>query len=279
MFHSNLPLAISGLSSIKQIAVGFDHACAVRSDGTVWCWGLDGVGQLGDGASGSPYITLTAHAVVGLADATQIAAGLQSTCALRAAGNVACWGSNSYGVLGNGSPGMPFATTPITTLLPVPAVSLSHRDGSVLVTTADGSVYGWGVNETGEFGDGIGPIRWVPTLAPALHGAHGFQISAGTGGLGSHCAIFSDGQTRCWGYNSLGQLADGTTVDHFFPAPVIGGLSLSVLSGNGQSRCGISTAGGLYCWGSNYAGELGTGGVVPGGGTSPPNPVPALVSF
>jgi len=278
MIHTETPLRISGLAAVVQIAVGEDHACALRSDGTVWCWGDGYWGQRGGGSdSSSPT---TPNAVVGLSDAVQIGAGALSSCALRAGGSVVCWGSNTWGALGNGSPSTTIATTPVTALLPVQAVTLTHRSGAVLVTTSDGSVYGWGANGSSEYGDGTGPVRLVPTLAPALHGARSFAIgtggSPGTPPTGSHCAIFSDGATRCWGSNKFGQLADGTTSDHLSPGLTVGLTNLSRLANPGESLCGVNTAGELYCWGANFFGELGTG-EVGGGSVSLPHSVPLRV--
>jgi len=99
--NSPTPVSVSGVSDATQISAGFGHSCALRTGGTISCWGYNNYGQLGNGTTGSP--SLTPVPVSGVSDATQISAGESHTCALRAGGTISCWGSNGYGQLGNGT--------------------------------------------------------------------------------------------------------------------------------------------------------------------------------
>jgi len=96
----NAPVLVGALESVTQVSAGFAHVCALRGDGTVWCWGDDVNGQLGDGSVGGSRTTPAQ--VVGLTDVEQISAGGTFTCALRADGDVWCWGGNRAGQLARG---------------------------------------------------------------------------------------------------------------------------------------------------------------------------------
>jgi alpha-tubulin suppressor-like RCC1 family protein len=91
---------VPGLSDAIAVAAGYDFTCAVRSGGTVQCWGHNEWGELGNGENGDAHSP--GPAVVGVAGATAVTAGGIHACALLASGAVRCWGSNFDGELGNG---------------------------------------------------------------------------------------------------------------------------------------------------------------------------------
>jgi alpha-tubulin suppressor-like RCC1 family protein len=101
------PTPVVGLAGlkVKAVSVGQEHACALISDGTVWCWGDNYAGELGNGtvSVGANQDILSPVNVVGLNDAIQISAGDDFTCALESNGAVVCWGDNSIAELGNGT--------------------------------------------------------------------------------------------------------------------------------------------------------------------------------
>ena len=94
------PTAVPGLSGVAGVALGLTHTCALRTNGTVACWGDNVYGQLGDG---STTLRPVPTDVPGLAGATALAVGDYHTCALVAGGAVTCWGLNDNGQLGDGS--------------------------------------------------------------------------------------------------------------------------------------------------------------------------------
>jgi alpha-tubulin suppressor-like RCC1 family protein len=102
----NAPVAVSGLNNAVAIASGLLHSCALLADGTVRCWGLNTVGQLGNDqeATAPPYGSPTPVQVVGISNAVGLAAGGHATCALLADGRARCWGSNATGQLGLADP-------------------------------------------------------------------------------------------------------------------------------------------------------------------------------
>ncbi|MDQ3035456.1 MAG: hypothetical protein M3Y87_23830, partial [Myxococcota bacterium] len=112
--HVSALHGVSGLDDVTQLAVGAEHTCALREDGTIACWGANGSGQLGDGVGDHPGAICEAHrtvfdcsdvpvGVVEVDDAVAIAAGASHTCAIRAGGEVACWGEGATMQLGDGT--------------------------------------------------------------------------------------------------------------------------------------------------------------------------------
>jgi alpha-tubulin suppressor-like RCC1 family protein len=209
------PAAVSGLGSgVTAIALGYFHACALKRAGTVECWGYNGYGQLGDGA------TIDRRAPVrvsGLRDVVAISAGGGHTCALTRGGAVRCWGSNRYGELGDGTTAR--SSTP---------VAVSGLEGGVRAIDVGGEAHGcaltrggalecWGYNGYGQLGDGTTTDRVVPVDVVGL--AMGVR-SIAAGGYGHTCALTRAGEVECWGRNSSGQLGDGTTSDRHTPIPV-----------------------------------------------------------
>ncbi len=251
---SDLPRPVTGVSDAVHVAAGQSHSCALRSTGEVVCWGLDVFGQLGTGAIGD--CSIAPVGVVGLTDAVQIAAGGHSTCAVRATGEVACWGANTRGQLGNDS----------TTDSPVPVRVLDLTDAAEVAVGAShacarrvgAEVACWGWNNRGLLGTGsmIDSARPVPV--PGLTEVASISIGA----FSSHtCALRDRGQVLCWGLNSSGQLGNGASgIDEHSTSPVPVGLPAATLVGLGSSQtCARLATGELYCWGSNIRGELGDG--------------------
>ena len=100
--RSSVPVEVLGINDATAIAAGYDHSCALLQTGTITCWGNNEDGQLGNGQSGEDTISSVPVEVLGINDATAIAAGGRHSCALRRTGTITCWGNNFTGQLGNG---------------------------------------------------------------------------------------------------------------------------------------------------------------------------------
>ncbi len=259
------PAAVRGLTEATQISSGNDHALALRANGTVVAWGLNDIGQLGDGTTENRLIP---SPVPGLTDVVAIAVAGSTSLALRANGTVMAWGDNDFGGLGNGTSTGPEACgTDACSKFPVPVPGLSEvvaisGSSSALALLANGTVVGWGFNTSGQTGSGarLDGCRCVdrPTLVPGVSGA--VAISAGNG---NGSALLANGTVKAWGANSSGQLGNGPTL--VGACRCLGPVTVSALAGAKAIAFGAShglallSNGALHAWGHNGGGELGNG--------------------
>ena len=246
---------LAGGSSVQAqeqalgIALGDSHTCAIKTDGTVACWGSNEDAQLGLGYSGGRVNSPTA--VPGLTNVVALEAGSSHTCALRANGMVACWGNNFYGQLGLGD--MTNRSSP--TLLGLTSVeALAAQAGHTCAITSSGTVLCWGHNYAGQLGLGDTTNRTYPRTLTGLDSAA--ELAAG---VKHTCALKTNGTVYCWGWNDLGQLGLGNDVDHDTPTMVPGLTDVTALAGNRDHNCVLEAGGTVACWGNNEVGELGLG--------------------
>ncbi len=157
------PHLVPGLNDVVQVAAGTTHTCAIRSGGTVWCWGNDGLGQIGDGgALGAPDVTAATETSSFPEAVIQIAAGSAHTCA-RTASAVYCWGDNGYTQCGQGVSAIAvFTPTAVPTLGAVEEVAVGTNHTCVRATSTD--YYCFGSNNVGQLGDGTMTDHATPVL-------------------------------------------------------------------------------------------------------------------
>jgi alpha-tubulin suppressor-like RCC1 family protein len=205
---SSTPVPVTGLpGNLAQISAGFEHACALLSDGTVQCWGLNSHGQLGNGSTSN---STTPVPVSGLSGAVQIAVADEATCALTNAGAVECWGDNVVGELGDGS--TTDSSTPVAVSGLSSAVSIAASDGTICAALITGLVDCWGDNSTGELGNGsVGTPAFSETPVTVSGFITNGWIDVSSGSGATICALNIAQQASCWGDNSVGELGDGTS--------------------------------------------------------------------
>jgi alpha-tubulin suppressor-like RCC1 family protein len=250
------PIAVNGGVVFAQITGGGAHTCGLTSDGSAYCWGANGNGQLGDNS------TTTRDVPVAVATDLKFAgidAGTEHTCGLTGSGIAYCWGANGRGQLGDGtteSRSVPQAVTGSHTFQLISAGGFSI--GHTCALTAEGDAYCWGDNERGQLGNGSAgsvnphPVPVAVSSAPAFVNL--------TAGPGRHtCGITGAGAAYCWGENSFGALGDGSTGDRGAPVAVSGGLAFQQVTAGGfiGHTCGLIAGGTAYCWGENSVGQVG----------------------
>lgn len=204
-----VPVHVNTLANIVQVSAGGGHTLAVRSDGTVWAWGENFAGQLGDGFTATRTVPVQ---IAGLSGVVEVAAGYDHSLARTADGGVYAWGSNYIGQLGIGSNQNRLTPTRVPGLTGITAISAG---GSLSAAIAnDGGVWMWGANYMGQAGDGSGQEQQSPVRLAGISGAA--RISLG----GGHTLLqLSDGSLLAWGINEYGQLGDGTLAVR--PTPVV----------------------------------------------------------
>ncbi len=229
----------------------------MRSDGSVWCWGKNAFGQLGDGTGES---RLTAAPVVGLGPALQLDVAGPS-CATLPTGEVACWGKDDFGWAGEAESAhltpaiVKHVGDAASVWLPGPAsVGL---DGAHCVIHADEAVSCTGENGYGNVDIDI-PHDLKDGEMKTIEGVNDAIQVAGT--LSTTCALRASGHVRCWGTNANGLLGIGSFEQPDEKVVTVAGLEgvLHLAGGRGH-MCAALGSGGVACWGSNDVGQLGDG--------------------
>ena len=240
---------------ITQLTGGARHTCALRSDGTVWCWGYNASGELGDGTTTDALTPVrvaglaraTPVQVSGLTTATEVATAYRHSCALLADRTVRCWGYNNAGQLGDGTVGT--RTTPVQTQTLTTATQLANSSCALL---ADNTVRCWGSNVYGQLGDA------TTTNAPTPVQVTGLATATQIANSGSHtCALLADHTVRCWGFNGNGEVGDATTTNRSAPVQVPGITAATQIATGSNHTCALLGDSTVRCWGSNTAGQLG----------------------
>jgi RHS repeat-associated protein len=242
-------------------AAGYAHTLAVRADGTVWAWGSDYYGQLGNGTTGGT--STSPVQVPGLA--TAVAAGYGHSVALRTDGTVAGWGLNTSGQLGNGSTANTNTPVSASGLTGVTAVAAGYSHS--LALKSDGTVWAWGSNNNGQLGNGTTSTGATPTPAKVA-GLSG--VTAIAAGFSTSYALKSDGTVWAWGYGIDGELGNTSTTSSSTPGQVIGLTGVTKIGAGAGHALAVTSGGSLFAWGLNSNGQLGNG-------TTTSSPTPAQI--
>jgi alpha-tubulin suppressor-like RCC1 family protein len=238
-------------SNVLRFAIAPHHGCAEKHDGTLWCWGRNEAGQLGDGTTSTRTLPVQVTELTGqIAD---LALGDTRSCVRKTDGTLWCWGNNNGGQLGIGAASNPlFVPTQIEALAnDVAQVALGGYH-SCARTTED-TLWCWGNNYAGQVGDGTTSAQPSPVQVSALAS----DVAKVATGRFHTCARKYDDTLWCWGENEVGQVGDGTIENRSTPTK-IDLLASDVALGNHHS-CALATDGTLWCWGENAASQLGDG--------------------
>jgi alpha-tubulin suppressor-like RCC1 family protein len=220
---STSPVPVSGLAEVVAVSAGATHSLALLSDGTVMAWGENEYGELGDGTHTGPEpcgatpCSTTPVAVSGLSGVIAISAGYHHSLALLASGAVMSWGDGESGQLGNGANAnsdVPVAVSGLSSGV----AAVSGGGFHSLALLSDGTVKAWGLNGSGQLGNGTVTKSNVPVTVTGLSGVIGIA-----GGQAHSVALLSDRSLSSWGWNNEGQLGNGTIGEaQPTPGPVTG---------------------------------------------------------
>lgn len=239
-----------------QLALGATHGCELQAQGSVRCWGSHRFGQLGAASPvPGPAATRVVPVVVGgLSDAVRIAAGSFHTCALRAEGQVVCWGHGGFGQLGVA--GDEDRVQPAQVALDEPAVEIAAGEGHTCARLATRRVACWGRNTFGQLGDETEGGRHEALVVDGVEDAVGIAL-----GRDHSCALIDGGEVRCWGAGFEGQLGDGERSERRHTPRAVPGLepARELVSGSGHVCVILSEGGAVSCWGRNDSGQVGDG--------------------
>lgn len=226
------------------------HTCAVATSGTLWCWGGNFHGQLGNGTKKSQgYPTQ----VGSLSSWRSVAAGYTHSCATRTDGSLWCWGDNLHGVLGSKpTPSIqydPVQVGPLDTW-----ASIASGGQHMCALRQDKTLWCWGRNDESQLGDGTDkpptdPLVQVSPLSSWASFALGDSHS---------CATRQDKTLWCWGSNLLGQFG-GQKVALNSPTKIGSSDTWMEVSAGRFHTCATRTDGSLWCWGTNHQGNIGNG--------------------
>jgi len=260
--YSPRPAPVSGLAGVATIIgqagappYGGASIYALKDDGTVWAWGLNHVGQLGDGATSTTRSKPVR--ISGLTDVKAILCESLSGYALKRDGTVWAWGrsrdpSDNDRIL---IPGRP-SPAPLFGFSDIEAMATGSWWGSLVSLyglRSDGTVWAWGDNYFGQLGDGSTVMRLGPVQVLGLDG-----VASIAAGKTAAYAIRTDGTVWAWGDNSSGQLGDGTQSDRSTPVRVIGLPAIAHVYAVDEGAFAIATDGSLWAWGSNQPYYWGT---------------------
>ena len=251
-----------GSSSWTVVTAGRYHAAAIRSGGTLFTWGLNSSGQLGNGntnANSSPV-------QIGSSSWTAVSAGANHTAAVRSGGTLFTWGLNSYGQLGNGNTNANSSPVQIGSSSWTAVSAGTYNTEAIYFTPSDvltggNTLFSWGKNDFGQLGlkdSGTATNRSSPTIIYDPNLGQSWKMITVSEDGSSAAAIRSDGLLFTWGLNSSGQLGNGTITNRSSPVQ-IGSSSWTTVSAGKSHIAAIRSGGTLFTWGLNSSGQLGDG--------------------
>jgi alpha-tubulin suppressor-like RCC1 family protein len=271
------PQPVSVPGAVVAIAAGSSHSLALTAGGQLFAWGANLFGQLGNGTTTGSDVPVPVTMPGGVSFSA-IAAGGDHSLAVSSAGQVYAWGANFDGQLGTGNT----SPSPVPVAVPGPPgttfTSVAAGTSHSLALTLSGQVYAWGLNASGQLGDGtmVDSPSMVAVSMPA-----GAVVSSIATGAAHSLALTSGGQVFVWGSNVFGQLdsalVDTLPVDSDVPVQPLGLPPLTTfvsIAGALNSSYAITSAGVPWVWGGDAYGQLGDGS--PGLNAVPPESMSTL---
>jgi alpha-tubulin suppressor-like RCC1 family protein len=255
--RSQLATVSTAAATWKAIAAGEFHTLAIKSDGTLWAWGLNLNGQLGNGESGNGKYRASPVQIGTAKDWLEVAAGDSHSLARSGTATTQSlwsWGQNTVGQLGLGN----LINKSIPTKITLTGIWKSIAAGGsfcLALRNTDGVVYSWGDDSSGQLGQLASATPTVPTATLGT-GIPAIAIAAGS----SHALAIQDDRTLvAWGLNASGQLGLGNLNNSLAPVKVGTDTNWFAIAAGGNHTLAIKLDRTLWSWGSNSDGQLGEG--------------------
>lgn len=262
------------LRDFVDISAGYRHSIAVKNDGSVWAWGSNSTGQLGDNSHSTRTmpVRVKGYQAEWLDNIEKVYANADTSMALRRNGTVYMWGNNEKGQLGNGNkkasliPDRVRGENGIGYLEDI--VSIATAEGCSMALSRTGEVWTWGGNQNGRLGDGTTAERLYPGKvykADEFGGGVLNQIAAVSAGYYFNAALDIDGSVWVWGKNDAGQLGIDSVEDQYKAVKVKGINGEGYLSNVKSISCGkgymlaMQRDNKILAWGNNQYGQFGIG--------------------
>lgn len=248
---------VGGFTDWCRVSAGGLHSLGLRTNGTLWAWGFNGNGQLGDGATTSRLSPVSV--IGGFCDWCQVSAGMRHSIGLRTNGTLWAWGCNAFGELGINC--TTSFSSPVSVISGFTWCQVSAGTNFNLAIRNDGTLWAWGWGYCGVLGQGT----TVTSRSSPVSVVGGFndwcQISAG---CAHSLGIRTNGTLWGWGSTGQGRVGDNNeAVCKSSPVSVVGGFTdWCCVSAGGEHSMGLRTNGTLWSWGRNGTGALGDGTTV-----------------
>lgn len=240
--------AQAALPNLKQIATGFGHTCAIDFSESVYCWGNNEIGQMGNGTASAAE-----PGPVKLKDFSgvkSVSAGLAHTCIIDSKDDAYCWGQNDNGKLGYDS--LEKSYTPVK-VKDISNVSFIHAGRTASCLVSRGEVYCFGSNQLNELQTtSVEKFVLTPSKVPGLT-----SITKVIMGYQFACALSTTGELSCWGVQLNGRLGAVEENKPFPPSKMAINEPVKDFGVGAGHVCAVGNSGALYCWGWGERGQLG----------------------
>jgi len=249
-YEQRVPVAVHVLpTSIVGVAAGGAHSLAFGSGGSLWAWGDNVSGQVGDNTLIDRYEPVQ---VTGISGVVEASGGYLHSLARKSNGTVWAWGDNSYGQLGDNTITDRLKPVQVHALTLMVAVAAGGYHS--LALESDGTAWAWGLNDHGQLGDNSALDRHEPVQVHTVSG-----VVAIAAGAAHSLAAQSDGTVWAWGDNSSGQLGDNSATDRPEPVQVHVLTDIVAVAAGGGHSLALKGDGTVWAWGENLWGQLGDG--------------------
>jgi alpha-tubulin suppressor-like RCC1 family protein len=218
---------VNALSAAEIPAqMGFFYSCAATNDGSAWCWGYNADGGLGDGTRTDRHRAVRVTRAGGgyLTGVRSISRDGSQVCAVTIHGAGWCWGTNSFGALGDGTTIDRDRAVRVTRVgggSLIGVTSIATGVGHTCAVTIGGVAWCWGLNDNGQLGDRTTTERHG-AVRVTLGGNRLTGVTAIAAGEDDTCVLTGGVAIKCWGANRFGMLGNGTTTDSLTPVNVLG---------------------------------------------------------